>query len=47
MTGIVPMILPFHILAGVLALVFGYVALYAPRGPRSIARAGCCLSLRW
>jgi uncharacterized membrane protein len=30
--GIIPLILPVHILAGVLALVFGYVALYATKG---------------
>jgi uncharacterized membrane protein len=30
--GIVPMILPAHIVAGMLALVFGYVALYATKG---------------
>jgi len=30
--GIAPMILPAHILAGGLALVVGYVALYATKG---------------
>lgn len=30
--AIVPLVLPAHILAGVLALVFGYVALYATKG---------------
>jgi len=34
------MILPFHILAGVLALVFGYVALYATKGARLHRRSG-------
>ena len=32
MRGIVPLILPAHIVAGMLALVFGYVALYATKG---------------
>lgn len=32
--GLVAMILPAHILAGVLALVFGYFALYATKGAR-------------
>ena len=40
MTGIVPMILPFHILAGVLALVFGYVALYAAKGAALHRKSG-------
>jgi len=39
-TGIVPMILPFHILAGVLALVFGYVALYAAKGATFHRKSG-------
>ncbi len=30
--GIVPLILPAHIVAGMLALLFGYVALYATKG---------------
>ncbi|OLC52350.1 MAG: hypothetical protein AUH43_00275 [Acidobacteria bacterium 13_1_40CM_65_14] len=40
MTGIVPMILPFHILAGVLALVFGYVALFAAKGATLHRKSG-------
>ncbi len=32
MQGLVPFILPAHILAGGLALVFGYIALYATKG---------------
>jgi uncharacterized membrane protein len=38
--GIVPMILPFHILAGVLALVFGYVALFAAKGATLHRKSG-------
>jgi hypothetical protein len=45
--GIVAAILPLHILAGGLALVFGYAALAAKKGPRCTARAGCCSSARW
>jgi len=30
--GVVPAILPFHIIGGVLALVFGYTALFATKG---------------
>ena len=30
--GIVPVIVPIHVVAGALALVFGYVALYAAKG---------------
>jgi uncharacterized membrane protein len=30
--GIVPVIVPIHVVAGALALVFGYVALYAVKG---------------
>ena len=40
MTGIVPIILPFHILAGVLALVFGYPALFAAKGGTLHRRSG-------
>lgn len=36
----VPMILPFHILAGVLALVFGYVALFAAKGATLHRKSG-------
>jgi uncharacterized membrane protein len=35
-----PMILPVHILAGALALVFGYVALYATKGAKLHRRSG-------
>jgi uncharacterized membrane protein len=38
--GIVPMILPVHILAGVLALVFGYVALFAAKGATLHRKSG-------
>ena len=38
--GIVPLILPAHILAGVLALVFGYVALYATKGATLHRKSG-------
>ena len=38
--GIVPTILPFHILAGVLALVFGYVALFAAKGAMLHRKSG-------
>jgi len=38
--GIVPMILPVHILAGVLALLFGYVALFATKGATVHRRSG-------
>ncbi len=38
--GIVPMILPFHIVAGVLALAFGYVALVAAKGARVHRKSG-------
>ena len=38
--GIVPTILPFHILAGVLALVFGYVALFAAKGAALHRKSG-------
>jgi uncharacterized membrane protein len=38
--GIVPLIVPVHILAGVLALVFGYVALYATKGAPLHRRSG-------
>ena len=34
------MILPAHILAGVLALVFGYVALYATKGATLHRKSG-------
>jgi hypothetical protein len=37
---IVPLILPVHILAGMLALVFGYVALYATKGATLHRRSG-------
>jgi uncharacterized membrane protein len=38
--GVVPLILPAHILAGVLALGFGYVALYATKGATLHRRSG-------
>ena len=38
--GSVPMILPVHILAGGLALVFGYVALYAAKGATLHRKSG-------
>ena len=38
--GIVPVILPVHILAGSLALLFGYVALYAAKGGRLHRKSG-------
>jgi hypothetical protein len=38
--AIAPMILPFHILAGMLALVFGYIALYATKGATLHRRTG-------
>lgn len=38
--GIVPAILPVHILAGMLALAFGYVALYATKGATLHRRSG-------
>jgi uncharacterized membrane protein len=38
--GIVPTILPVHILAGMLALVFGYIALYATKGATLHRRVG-------
>jgi uncharacterized membrane protein len=38
--GIVPLILPAHILAGGLALVFGYVALYATKGATLHRKSG-------
>ena len=38
--GIVPAILPFHILAGVLALVFGYIALFAAKGATLHRKSG-------
>lgn len=38
--GLAPMILPAHVLAGVLALVFGYVALYATKGATLHRKAG-------
>jgi uncharacterized membrane protein len=38
--GIVPMILPFHIVAGVLALAFGYVALFAAKGATLHRKSG-------
>ena len=42
------MILPVHILAGGLALLSGYVALYAAKGAAtSTARAARCSSTRW
>jgi hypothetical protein len=43
-------LLPFHILAGILALLFGYVALYATKGATLHRRSGIFLSLlfkRW
>jgi hypothetical protein len=44
---IVPWIVPAHVVAGGLALVFGYIALYAAKGaPRCTARAGSCSSTR-
>ena len=38
--GIVPLILPVHILAGGLALMFGYVALYAAKGATLHRKSG-------
>jgi uncharacterized membrane protein len=38
--GIVPFIVPAHILAGMLALVFGYVALFATKGASLHRRTG-------
>jgi uncharacterized membrane protein len=38
--ALVPVILPVHILAGMLALVFGYVALYAAKGATLHRRSG-------
>jgi len=38
--GIVPLILPVHILAGGLALVFGYTALYATKGATLHRKSG-------
>jgi uncharacterized membrane protein len=38
--GIVPTILPVHILAGALALVFGYVALFAAKGATLHRKSG-------
>jgi uncharacterized membrane protein len=38
--GIVPIILPAHILAGGLALIFGYVALYAAKGATLHRKSG-------
>jgi uncharacterized membrane protein len=38
--GIAPLILPAHILAGVLALAFGYVALYATKGATLHRKSG-------
>jgi uncharacterized membrane protein len=38
--GITSLILPVHILGGVLALVFGYVALFAPKGAGLHRRSG-------
>jgi uncharacterized membrane protein len=38
--GIAPVILPAHILAGVLALAFGYVALYATKGATLHRKSG-------
>jgi uncharacterized membrane protein len=38
--GVLPMILPVHILAGGLALVFGYVALYAAKGATLHRKSG-------
>jgi uncharacterized membrane protein len=44
--GIVPLILPVHILAGVVALVFGYVALYAAKGTTLLWRIRVKTTLR-
>jgi uncharacterized membrane protein len=38
--GILPFVLPPHIVAGVLALVFGYVALFARKGAATHRRSG-------
>jgi uncharacterized membrane protein len=38
--GIVPLILPLHILGGMLALAFGYVALFATKGAKLHRRTG-------
>jgi hypothetical protein len=40
MDGIIPFILPAHILAGALALPFGYVTLAAAKGAKVITRVG-------
>jgi hypothetical protein len=39
-------LLSIHILAGGLALVFGYVALFAAKGRTLIAKTGCSSSTR-
>ena len=44
--GIVPMILPVHILAGMLALVFGYVALLCDEGRDAASQERNALRLR-
>ena len=38
--GIIPLILPVHVAAGLLALAFGYVALYAVKGAALHRRSG-------
>jgi uncharacterized membrane protein len=38
--GIVPLILPVHILGGILGLVFGYVALFSVKGAALHRRSG-------
>ena len=40
-------ILPIHIAAGVLALVFGYVALFAPKGATLHRKSGMLLYWLW
>jgi uncharacterized membrane protein len=39
-SGLIPVILPAHIAAGALALVFGYVALYAAKGANLHRKSG-------
>jgi len=43
--GVVPAILPVHIVAGALALVFGYTALYAAKGARLHRRSGTLFAI--
>lgn len=41
------MILPIHILAGILALLFGYVALFAPKGGALHRKVGLFFIYGW